>query len=94
MPPGFVLAFPYLKHPPGIMAPARMQLAKPAQLLRSFEEMPHVFLFTLDAGTPVWTEGGVIRENKEVGFDFDILWDYSLVAEYRRTSKASADLVH
>lgn len=56
--------------------------------------MPHVFLFTLDAGTPVWTEGGVIRENKEVGFDFDILWDYSLVAEYRRTSKASADLVH
>ena len=56
--------------------------------------MPHVFVFTLDAGVQVWAENGVITENKETGFAFDILWNESLVAEYQRINTATATVVY
>jgi len=58
------------------------------------DEMPHVFVFTIDAGVQVWAENGVITENKETGFAFDILWNESLVAEYQRINTATATVVY
>ena len=92
-PKKFILAFPLVKNPPGTPLPPTMVLAKPAQMLWSMEEMPNVFIFTLDAGTKVWSENGKITENKEVGLAFDVIWAEALLAEYTRTSKAQATVV-
>jgi len=93
-PKKFILAFPLTRFPPGTPLPEKMTLAKPAQLLWSMDEMPHVFVFTIDAGVQVWAENGVITENKETGFAFDILWNESLVAEYQRINLATATVVY
>lgn len=93
-PKKFILAFPLINYPPGRPLPEVITLAKPAQLLWSMEEMPHVFVFTLDAGVQAWAESGEIAENRETGFAFDILWDKSLLAEYQRINKAQATVVY
>ncbi len=90
----FNLAFPYLAHPPGIALPPTIQLAKAAQVLWEEHEMPHVFVFTLDAGTNLWAEGGAINASKETGLAFDVLWANCLLAEYRRINKATANVVY
>lgn len=93
-PKKFILAFPLLKYPPGTALPPKIQLAKAAQMLWSEQEMPHVFVFTLDAGTSLWAEAAAVNETKETGLAFDVLWAESLVAEYRRAGKAMADVVY
>lgn len=93
-PKKFILAFALLDSPPGAPLPEEITLAKAAQLLWSLDEMPHVFVFTLDAGTPLWAEGKALAANREIGMAFDVLWSKSLVAEYRRTNKARAAVVY
>ncbi|MFQ4139452.1 hypothetical protein PGN35_024365 [Nodosilinea sp. PGN35] len=93
-PSKFILAFALLEFPPGTQLPPEITLAKATQILWSKEEMPHVFVFTLDAGTRLWAEGGAIAANREIGMAFDVLWSSSLVAEYQRTSLAKASIVY
>lgn len=93
-PKKFILAFPLVNYPPGTPLPDQMTLAKAARLLWSMQEMPHVFVFTIDAGVQVWADAGIIAENKETGLAFDILWAESLVAEYRRINTALAEVVY
>lgn len=93
-PDKFILAFPLTQFPPGTPLPDPIALSKPAQLLWSMEEMPHVFVFTLDAGVRLWTEGGTIAGNREVGIAFDVIWTESLVAEYKRINKSQANVVY
>ena len=92
-PKNYHLSFPLLEYPPGTELPDNIVLAKPCRLLWSYEEMPNVFVFTLDAGTKVWSQGGKLAAGREVGMPFDILWKFALVGEYRRTGQASAVLV-
>jgi hypothetical protein len=92
-PTKFILAFPLLGFPPGMALPDPIDIAKPCQLLWDFDEMPNVFVFTLDAGKEVWSEGAVLDAKKEVGMAFDVIWKEALVGEYVRKNKARADLV-
>jgi hypothetical protein len=92
-PKKFILAFPLLDFPPGTALPDPMPIAKPCQLLWDFDEMPNVFVFTLDAGKEVWSEKGVLDSRKEVGLAYDVIWKESLLAEYKRINKAQAKVV-
>lgn len=92
-PKKYILAFPLLEFPPGTPLPEKITIAKPAQYLWTIEEMPHVFVFTLDAGTNLWAESGAIAGNRETGMAFDVIWEKALVQEYKRINKAEASLV-
>jgi hypothetical protein len=92
-PSKFFLAYPLLDLPPGEPLPQNFTLSKPCQMLWEMDEMPNCFIFTLDAGTTVWSMGGKVKLNQEVGLAFDVLWDRSLVGEYKRTNKAQAQLL-
>ena len=88
----FILGFPFLSHPPGIPVPDQVVLAKPCQLLWSMDEMPRGFIFEIPAGRTVWTKNAILSPNEEVGFNFDIIFEDFLLAQYQRTSLAKMGL--
>jgi hypothetical protein len=92
-PKKYILAFPLFDFPPGTLLPDEIVLAKPAQMLWEVDEMPNVFVFTLDAGVILWAENSAIAENRETGLAFDVVWAECLVAEFKRINKAKAKKV-
>jgi hypothetical protein len=93
-PKKYILAFPFTDFPPGTPLPETIKLSKPQELLWDINEMPHVFIFTLDAGVKLWTQEGKFSDTREVGIPFDVKWKESLVAEYQRINKNQARVVY
>jgi hypothetical protein len=89
-PSKFILAVSW---PDGDRLTPEITVPKLAQMMWEVHEMPHAFMFTLVAGTPVWSDGGQLHpkgKSKEVGIEFDVIFAETLLAEYVRVNKAVA----
>ncbi len=70
--------------------PERLSRTKAIDMLWDRRETPHAFIFKLTPGTEVWTQGGKITANREVGIPRDLRWSGNesvQVKEYIRDGK-------
>ncbi len=75
------------------MVPNEITLSKPCQMLWSKSEMPRGFVFQIPTGTTVYTKNAKLDAGNEVGFNFDIIFEDFLIAQYKRETTQMMRLV-
>jgi hypothetical protein len=93
----WILGFPMLDEGgnpiPPHSVPNEITLSKPCQLLWSKAEMPHGFVFQIPVGTTVYTKNKKLDPKNKVGFNFDIIFEDFLIAQYERKTTQMMRLV-